>query len=114
MKSFRAQAGRPMILSFARSQNPPMEIAPLVDRPHCTMPSQDWQSKPPYQSPSGAAHFSQKVRGSCQCEKVIYWLNSNKPLASKFCHCTGCQVLHGKKYLIQLLRVHDKKENGIN
>lgn len=56
-----------------------------------------WEQQPPYAySEDGEAAFEKKLEGKCQCGRVRYWLKSDKPLSSKFCHCRGCQVLHGK------------------
>ena len=57
----------------------------------------EWKHREPY-----AVHdternekFEAKWEGSCHCGKVTYQLSRDKPLASKFCHCTTCQRLHG-------------------
>lgn len=54
----------------------------------------DWKTQPPYQKPT--EDFNGLLHGSCHCGKVTYQINKDKPLASKFCHCTDCQVLHGE------------------
>ncbi|KHN94017.1 Mss4-like protein [Metarhizium album ARSEF 1941] len=56
----------------------------------------DWRLKPPYKPPGGGSQFQRAIRGSCHCKKVVYWIGSHRPLASKFCHCPDCQVMHGK------------------
>lgn len=48
--------------------------------------------RPPYQHVEG---FEKKLEGSCHCGRVKYWLKRDKPLDAKYCHCRGCQVLHG-------------------
>src|SRR5438034_8125276 len=57
---------------------------------------EQWKYEPPYriQPPDdfGPVHW----RGSCECGKATYQLNRQMPLDAKFCHCRGCQVLHGK------------------
>jgi hypothetical protein len=59
----------------------------------------DWETQPPYTRPDDATkereNFEKKVHGSCHCGQVQYWLNSDKPLASKFCHCIDCKKIHG-------------------
>lgn len=71
--------------------------------------SSDWQHRPPYLPPaqldkldkekSGRdAPFSKKIEGTCHCGRVRYWLSSDKPLASKYCHCSDCQTLHGAPF----------------
>ncbi|ETS83561.1 hypothetical protein PFICI_05437 [Pestalotiopsis fici W106-1] len=61
--------------------------------------AQTWDRRPPYAySTEGEAAFEKKLEGKCQCGRVRYWLKSDKPLSSKFCHCRGCQVLHGAPF----------------
>ena len=48
--------------------------------------------RPPYQHVEG---FEKKLEGSCHCGRVKYWLRREKPLDATYCHCHGCQVLHG-------------------
>lgn len=59
----------------------------------------DWETQPPYTRPDEATekreNFEKKVQGSCHCGRVQYWLNSDKPLASKYCHCIDCKKIHG-------------------
>ena len=50
----------------------------------------------PYLSPSERDSFSIKLTASCHCGRVKYHLNEDEPLDSKFCHCRGCQVIHGE------------------
>lgn len=54
---------------------------------------EEWQRNPPYRFESSAESIWQ---GKCHCGQVKYKLTRRKPLAVKFCHCTGCQVLHGE------------------
>ena len=66
----------------------------------------DWETQPPYMRPDEATekreNFEKKVHGSCHCGRVEYWLNSDKPLASKYCHCIDCKKIHGKIHFIDL------------
>lgn len=55
----------------------------------------DFLQKPPYQAADPAA-FDRKLQGGCHCGRVKYWLSREQPLNAKFCHCRGCQVMHGK------------------
>lgn len=52
--------------------------------------------RPPYLSPLERDSFSIKLTASCHCGRVKYHLCEDEPLDSKFCHCRGCQVIHGK------------------
>lgn len=36
--------------------------------------------------------------GGCHCGRVRYELRRARPLASKYCHCTTCQRLHGAPF----------------
>ncbi|KAK2023016.1 hypothetical protein LX32DRAFT_708971 [Colletotrichum zoysiae] len=63
---------------------------------------EDWKTKPPY-VPPGKSHphgddFRKTIRGACQCGQVSYWLQKDKPLASKYCHCKDCQKMHGAPF----------------
>ncbi|KAK6852363.1 hypothetical protein PG995_010914 [Apiospora arundinis] len=57
----------------------------------------DFLQRPPYQAADPAA-FDKKLQGSCHCGRVKYWLSREQPLNAKFCHCRGCQVLHGSPF----------------
>ncbi|KAH7140208.1 Mss4-like protein [Dactylonectria estremocensis] len=61
-----------------------------------------WQTRPPYQTPASSSaereQFNRKVQGSCHCGKIKFWLCRDNPLSSKYCHCQGCQVLHGAPF----------------
>ncbi|RPB03444.1 hypothetical protein L873DRAFT_1669622, partial [Choiromyces venosus 120613-1] len=36
--------------------------------------------------------------GSCFCQNVRFEICRERPLNAKFCHCEGCQVLHGAPF----------------
>ncbi|KAF3761872.1 hypothetical protein M406DRAFT_265643 [Cryphonectria parasitica EP155] len=36
--------------------------------------------------------------GACHCGRVKYQLHRDRPLSSKYCHCTTCQRLHGAPF----------------
>lgn len=59
-----------------------------------------WQTRPPYRKPGQPsverAAFQGKLRGACHCGRIVYWLSKDAPLASKYCHCNDCKVLHGE------------------
>lgn len=55
----------------------------------------DFLQKPPYRAVDPAT-FDKKLQGGCHCGRVKYWLSQDQPLNAKFCHCRGCQVMHGE------------------
>jgi hypothetical protein len=55
----------------------------------------EWKHREPYKIHGDDEGFDVKWKGKCHCGKVQYQLSREKPLASKFCHCTTCQRLHG-------------------
>ncbi|KAH6604498.1 hypothetical protein Trco_006205 [Trichoderma cornu-damae] len=57
------------------------------------MTDEPWKTQPPYQKPDQA--FRKVLQGVCHCGKVKYWLSKDSPLASKYCHCNDCKVIHG-------------------
>ncbi|KAH8895859.1 hypothetical protein GQ53DRAFT_640694 [Thozetella sp. PMI_491] len=57
-------------------------------------PDQPWSREPPYRSTTDDDDFVAKWQGSCHCGKVQYQLGRARPLASKYCHCRTCQLLH--------------------
>lgn len=65
-----------------------------------------WADKPPYAPASQRPGFVARRRASCHCGRVKYSLGRERPLASKFCHCRGCQVLHGKSLAPQSAPSH--------
>ncbi|KAL3149425.1 hypothetical protein ABBQ32_002219 [Trebouxia sp. C0010 RCD-2024] len=67
----------------------------------------DWQQEVPYKPyAQNDKDFEIKYKSSCLCGKVEYAVNSD-PCAAKFCHCTGCQRLHGAPF--QWAAVYHKK-----
>ncbi|KAL0477280.1 ydiJ [Acrasis kona] len=53
----------------------------------------DWREQQPYARKQGES-FDVKYTGSCYCGAVKFKASSD-PVDAKFCHCTGCQSLHG-------------------
>ena len=52
---------------------------------------------PPEEATTGEGNpFEKKVLGSCHCEMVQFYVTRDKPLKAKFCHCSDCQIIHGK------------------
>lgn len=55
----------------------------------------DWQQEVPYKPyAQNDKDFQLKYRSSCLCGTVEYAVDCD-PCAAKFCHCVGCQRLHG-------------------
>ena len=57
-----------------------------------------WKFRAPYKVHENDPNFHVRYEASCHCGKVQYQLSREKPLDSKFCHCTTCQKIHGKPY----------------
>lgn len=55
----------------------------------------EWKHREPYRIHDDDEEFDVKWRGGCHCGKIKYQLSREAPLASKYCHCTTCQRLHG-------------------
>jgi hypothetical protein len=55
----------------------------------------EWKFKAPYKVHENPDDFKVLYEASCHCGRVKYQLNREKPLDSKYCHCTTCQRLHG-------------------
>ena len=55
---------------------------------------------PPYALADPASKPFRRVyyTGSCFCEKVKFEICREHPLDAKYCHCKGCQVLHGAPF----------------
>jgi hypothetical protein len=56
---------------------------------------EDWKQREPYRIHESDENFDARYEAHCHCGKVKYQLSREKPLASKYCHCTTCQRLHG-------------------
>lgn len=61
---------------------------------------ESWKTAPPYREPeqenAQGGEFVRKIKGTCHCGNVKYWISVDKPLAAKYCHCHDCQVMHGE------------------
>ncbi|MCJ1225607.1 hypothetical protein MMC12_002256 [Toensbergia leucococca] len=58
----------------------------------------DWKYRAPYKVHENDPNFDVRYEGGCHCGRVKYQLSREKPLDSKFCHCTTCQTLHGAPF----------------
>lgn len=58
----------------------------------------EWKHRAPYGVHDKNENFKAKWKGGCHCGRVKYELSRDRPLASKYCHCTTCQRLHGAPF----------------
>ncbi|EAW14904.1 GFA family protein [Aspergillus clavatus NRRL 1] len=78
--------------------------SPLPPKPNATNPpsehsqEDDWKHCPPYRIQSPEEFGPVKWRAKCQCGQVSYRISRDKPLKAKYCHCRGCQVMHGAPF----------------
>lgn len=63
--------------------------------PESTQEPEEWKHRPPYHIQHPDEFGPVQWRGKCQCGQVTYRLNRERPLNAKYCHCRGCQVMHG-------------------
>lgn len=70
----------------------------LEQRQEYTFQDEDPSNRPPYSRPPLDEFGEVKWRAHCQCGKVSYKLRRDRPLKAKFCHCRGCQVMHGAPF----------------
>ncbi|TPX23812.1 hypothetical protein DIZ76_013155 [Coccidioides immitis] len=63
-----------------------------------SQPGSKWHDDPPYAVQPPEEFGTVYWRASCCCGQVKYQLNRKKPLDAKFCHCVGCQKLHGAPF----------------
>lgn len=93
MSSSILQSLRVLNTYLSRSINAPAYYYPRNISKMAQQGQEEWQHNPPYR-------FDKSVKGiwkgKCHCGQIRYELTRRKPLAVKFCHCTGCQVLHGE------------------
>ncbi|EFW22757.1 conserved hypothetical protein [Coccidioides posadasii str. Silveira] len=75
--------------SMAQSKKNPSQSSP---------PGSKWHDDPPYAVQPPEEFGTVYWRASCCCGQVKYQLNRKKPLDAKFCHCVGCQKLHGAPF----------------
>lgn len=54
-----------------------------------------WKTDHPYKTPTPEESARAIWHGSCHCGTVQYTLSREEPLASKYCHCSDCQTMHG-------------------
>lgn len=60
----------------------------------------DWQQEIPYKlCAQDDKDFKIRYRSSCLCGTVEYAVDED-PCGAKFCHCTGCQRLHGMQFTV--------------
>jgi len=59
-------------------------------------------NRPPYIPPPSSSSSSTSKQifysGSCFCSTVKFHIYRERPLDAKYCHCRGCQVMHGAPF----------------
>jgi hypothetical protein len=60
------------------------------------MENEEWKQRPPYLIQPPEEFGPVKWQAKCQCGQVTYKISREKPLKAKYCHCRGCQVMHGQ------------------
>lgn len=72
----------------------------------------EWKFREPYKVHENDPNFKALYEGSCHCGRIQYQLSREKPLEAKYCHCSTCQVLHGKfiSLLEMLIYVSDETQ----
>jgi len=78
--------------NHARATSPRNKSEDLEVQPN------EWKFRAPYKVHDAAEGFQSVHEASCQCGRVVYQINRDKPLDAKYCHCITCQTLHGKLY----------------
>lgn len=68
----------------------------------------EWKHRAPYKVHNNDPNFKARYNGSCHCGKVTYQLSREKPLDSKYCHCTTCQKIHGTAHLLDPCQSSDR------
>lgn len=71
-----------------------------------------WKYRPPYQIQTPEERGPIQWGAHCQCGKISYVLKRNEPLNSKYCHCRGCQIMHGAPF--QWASIFHKKDVSFN
>jgi len=57
-----------------------------------------WKQRAPYRVHDSNESFKARYNGNCHCGRVKYELSREKPVGSKYCHCTTCQVQHAAPF----------------
>ncbi|GKT92169.1 LOW QUALITY PROTEIN: glutathione-dependent formaldehyde-activating [Colletotrichum tofieldiae] len=76
---------------------------------------EDWKTQAPYvppAKPTPTATTSRR-RSAARCGQVSYWLQRDKPLASKYCHCKDCQKMHGWSPSLPIPRHNNDTDNPL-
>ncbi|KAJ6007381.1 hypothetical protein N7540_011357 [Penicillium herquei] len=95
-------------MGICSTENPLPSPAFTNNPPEDTLHGQDWKHRPPYHVQSEREFGPIKYKGSCQCGRIAYALKRAQPLNSKFCHCRGCQVMHGAPF--QWASIYNKED----
>ncbi|KAJ5466600.1 hypothetical protein N7539_009556 [Penicillium diatomitis] len=63
-----------------------------------TLKEESWKHRAPYRSLSDEEFGPIKWRGKCKCGNITFSIRREKPVNAKYCHCRGCQVMHGAPF----------------
>ncbi|KAJ5831767.1 hypothetical protein N7474_000078 [Penicillium riverlandense] len=85
-------------MDTSEAQSPRPSPAVTNKPPEHTHDGEHWKYRPPYQIHDPREFGPVKWRARCECGKVSYMLKSERPLDAKYCHCRGCQVMHGAPF----------------
>lgn len=91
--------------AFFSTHGAAMSPADTQDQGTSTSGISEWKKRAPYKVHDKDSGFEVKYEANCHCGKVKYELGREKPLDSKLCHCTTCQVQHGMSYPYSLIDV---------
>lgn len=60
------------------------------------MENEEWKQRSPYLIQLFEEFGPVKWQAKCQCGQVSYKISRDRPLKAKYCHCRGCQIMHGE------------------
>ena len=80
------------------ADNPLPSPAFTNNPPEHTLKDEEYKHRAPYSMPPLEEFGEIKWRAHCQCGQISYALRRDRPLNAKFCHCRGCQVMHGAPF----------------
>ncbi|TQB76596.1 hypothetical protein MPDQ_007517 [Monascus purpureus] len=63
-----------------------------------TTDDEAFKHRPPYLTLKPDEFGPVTWRGRCHCGNIRYSLRREMPLNAKYCHCRGCQVMHGAPF----------------
>lgn len=83
----------------ATTTDDPLPCPPFANNYHeHTLKDEAWKHRAPYRIQNREELGPVKWRAKCKCGQISYTIKRDKPLNAKFCHCRGCQVMHGAPF----------------